>query len=137
MKALLSSLSTVETMAPAAGTASTDASMHADSAAGASTPSLLNRELSFDITVIRLRESLRKLPRDRHRGAIRFARCLALECGAGAAEPAAAHRHTPRTRSEATYKTLGLCDSNLLRAVVHACCTQNKHDGALGWDYNE
>lgn len=54
MKALLSSLRTVETMAPAAGTASTDASMHADSAAGASTPSLLNLELSLDITVIRL-----------------------------------------------------------------------------------
>lgn len=51
MKALLSSLRTVDTMAPAAGTASTEASMQADSAAGASTPSRLNRGLSFDITI--------------------------------------------------------------------------------------
>lgn len=49
MKALLSSFRTVETMAPAAGTASTEASMHADNAAGAKTPSLLNLGLSFDI----------------------------------------------------------------------------------------
>uniref|UniRef100_A0A2H1WTW9 SFRICE_029188 n=1 Tax=Spodoptera frugiperda TaxID=7108 RepID=A0A2H1WTW9_SPOFR len=52
MNALLSSLRTVETMAPAAGTASTEASMQADSAAGASTPSRLNLWLSFDITVL-------------------------------------------------------------------------------------
>lgn len=50
MKALLNSFRTVETIAPAAGTARTDASMHADNAAGAKTPSLLNLELSFDIT---------------------------------------------------------------------------------------
>lgn len=80
IKALLSSLRTVETMAPAAGTASTDASMQADSAAGASTPSRLNLGVSFDITqstevfnprlvqlnrllvVIRKNESARPLP---------------------------------------------------------------------------
>lgn len=52
MKALLSSLRTVETIAPAAGTASTEASMHADKAAGASTPSRLSLGLSLDITSV-------------------------------------------------------------------------------------
>lgn len=52
MKALLNSLRTVETIAPAAGTASTEASMQADRAAGANTPSRLNLGLSFDITQV-------------------------------------------------------------------------------------
>lgn len=49
MKALLSSLRTVDTIAPAEGTAKTEASIQADNAAGAKTLSLLNLA-SFDIT---------------------------------------------------------------------------------------
>lgn len=52
MKALLSSLRRVDTMAPAAGTASTDAPMVADNAAGASTPSLPNLVVFFDIILL-------------------------------------------------------------------------------------
>ncbi|CAK1554736.1 unnamed protein product [Leptosia nina] len=52
MNALLSSFNTVETIAPAAGTARTDASIHAERAAGASTPSLLSRGPSLDISDI-------------------------------------------------------------------------------------
>lgn len=50
IKALLSSLRTVETTAPAAGTAKTEASIQAERAAGASTPSRLSLGLSLDIT---------------------------------------------------------------------------------------
>ncbi|CAB3259014.1 unnamed protein product [Arctia plantaginis] len=92
MKALLSSLSTVETIAPAAGTARTEASMHAESAAGAKTPNRLSLGLSFDITSYtvdcpREPSSRRKCrARDRNRSAIRFARNLTVECAIGAVE---------------------------------------------------
>lgn len=62
-------------MAPAAGTAKTDASMQAESAAGARTPSLLSRVLSLDIFN---RES--ELALDRNRFAICFTRSFELEC---------------------------------------------------------
>ncbi|KAJ2954523.1 hypothetical protein O0L34_g2807 [Tuta absoluta] len=78
-------------MAPAAGTANTDASMHADSAAGANTPSRLSLGLSFDIAAATLQAILstdqvtcvNPLTRDRHRRAIRFARSQRLECETG------------------------------------------------------
>lgn len=60
--------------------------MHADNAAGAKTPSLLNLELSFDITgyldqylMLFIIYSV-KLAHDRNRRAIRFARSVTLEC---------------------------------------------------------
>lgn len=82
MKALLSSLRTVDTIAPAAGTANTEASMQADSAAGANTPSLPSLGLSLDITECTQHNNIKPLnnAHDRNRKAIRFGRSFKHEC---------------------------------------------------------